>query len=226
MRCTSSRQALLVDPDEEFLELGGPVPAVQGTDHLAGGHVQSGEQAGRAEAHIGVAAPTRGAHHHRQDRLEAVECLDLAVGSDQGAVSAFRLARFPGPPAVMAGPAAVAEAHEHVLSTNVPAVGEAVEIDLANWQSEPRPKIDIGFEAAVGPSGTDALIERVAGWGSQLPCPGDPSFIRTASVTIDHSGILPTAHAVTRLKQAIGRIERSIDPPEAATPVLTTEVRL
>ena len=64
---------LLVDADEESLELSGAVAPVQRADHFSRGHVQGGEEAGGAVAHIVVTATLRGARHHRQDRLESVE---------------------------------------------------------------------------------------------------------------------------------------------------------
>ena len=69
----------LVDVGKELLELGGPVAVVQGPDHLAGGHVQRGEQARGAVADVVVAAAFWGSGHHRQDRLEPVERLDLGL---------------------------------------------------------------------------------------------------------------------------------------------------
>ncbi len=61
---------LLLDAPEEPLELRRPVTAVQRADHLAGGHVQGGEEAGGAVAHVVVAAPLRGAGHHRRGSAE------------------------------------------------------------------------------------------------------------------------------------------------------------
>src|SRR5262249_5394103 len=94
---------------------------------------------------------------------------------------------------------------------------------LADCQPEPAPEVDLGFEAAVGPGGAEAFIERVAVWGRRLPRPGDQVFVRAALATVDASGFLPRGHAAGRLERALGQVERSIDPPQPATPVLTTE---
>jgi hypothetical protein len=48
------RGHFLVDPDQELLELRCPVPAVQGTDDLAGGDVERGEQGGQPVADVVV----------------------------------------------------------------------------------------------------------------------------------------------------------------------------
>src|ERR1017187_1804987 len=84
---------------EELLVLNGTVAAADFADHGPVGDVERSEQAGHTVATVVVGTPFRHAGHHRQDGGGAVQSLDLAVGSDQGAVSAFRLARFPGPPA-------------------------------------------------------------------------------------------------------------------------------
>jgi DNA primase len=124
----------------------------------------------------------------------------------------------------IAGPAAVAEAHEQLLaSPKLEAPKPADHVDLANWQSESSTEVDIGFEAAVGPGGTEAFIQRVAMWGRRLPPPSDRFFIRGASVAVGSAGILPLASAQARLQEALGRIEGSIDPLEAITPGLTME---
>jgi DNA primase len=155
----------------------------------------------------------------RTERMEAlVDVANLAT-------------RLPGRPAQLwaervariAGPAAVAETHEYLLARKREGPMPGQHVDLAAWQREPTPEVDIGFEAAVGPAGIEAFIERVAIWGRRLPRPGDPVFIRSASVTLEAAGILPATPARARLYEALGRIERSSDPPEAATPVLTTE---
>jgi hypothetical protein len=70
---------LFVDLDEELLELSGPVVLAQRPDHLAARHVQGGKQRGGAVANVVVTAAFGGAWHHRQDRLEAVERLDLGL---------------------------------------------------------------------------------------------------------------------------------------------------
>ncbi len=67
----------LVELGQELLELHRPVVPVQGTDHLAGGDLQSGEQGGGAGADVVMASTLGDAGHHRQDRLGPVERLDL-----------------------------------------------------------------------------------------------------------------------------------------------------
>jgi DNA primase len=124
----------------------------------------------------------------------------------------------------IAGPAAVAEAHEQLLaSLKVEAPKTAHHVDLANWQPESATQTESGFDAVIGPGATEAFIQRVATWGRRLPGVGDPVFIRSASASIDTAGILPTTEARARLHEVFGRIERSIDPVELATPVVTTE---
>ncbi|MDH6222990.1 hypothetical protein M2283_010342 [Streptomyces pseudovenezuelae] len=69
---------LLVDPDQELLELRGPVPAVQGRDDFAGGDVERGEQGGQTVADVVLGAPlrhARHARHYRQHRLGPVQRL-------------------------------------------------------------------------------------------------------------------------------------------------------
>jgi DNA primase len=143
--------------------------------------------------------------------------------------------RLPGRPARLwaervapiAGPAAVAEAHEYLMAAQkhqAPKLDQ--DVDVANWEPESGPEVDVGFEAAIGSAGIEAFIERVAIWGRRLPRPGDAIFIRSASVAIAAAGILPAQDAQLRLREALGRIEQSINPAEAATPVLTSEVAL
>jgi hypothetical protein len=140
--------------------------------------------------------------------------------------------RLPGRPArlwaervaAIAGPAAVAESHEHLVAAHkheAPRLDQDVDVD--DWQPEPTPEVDVGFEAAVGPAGLEAFIERIAIWGRRLPRPGDPVFIRSASVALDAAGILQATPARARLYEALGRVERSIEAPGATTPVVTTE---
>jgi hypothetical protein len=62
-----------------FLKLGGSVAVADRADTVAGGHVERGEQARGAAADVVVAAPFGSAGHHRQDRLEPVERLDLGL---------------------------------------------------------------------------------------------------------------------------------------------------
>jgi DNA primase len=156
----------------------------------------------------------------RSERMEAlVDVANLAP-------------RLPGRPArvwaeriaAIAGLAAVAEINEQLIAAhNQEAPKSGHDINLTGWQPEPMPEVDVGFAASAGPAGIEAFIERVVMWGRRLPRPGDPVFILSASVTLEAAGILPATLARARLYEALGRVERSIDPPEAATPVLTTE---
>jgi DNA primase len=124
----------------------------------------------------------------------------------------------------IAGTAAVAEAHEQLLASHkLEAPKPDDHVELANWQPEPAAQGDIGFKAALGPGGTEALVQRVATWGRRLPRPSDPFFLRGASVAIASAGILPLTNAQARLQEAFGRIERSIDPREAITPVFALQ---
>ena len=68
---------------EELLELRRPVSAVQRADHRARCHVARGEQARGAVTDVIVAAPLGGAGHHRQDRRDPIEGLDLGLLVDQ-----------------------------------------------------------------------------------------------------------------------------------------------
>jgi DNA primase len=153
--------------------------------------------------------------HTRTERMEAlVDVANLAT-------------RLPGRPArlwaewvaAIAGPAAVAETREREAATTSRGV------ERADRQPEPTPEVDIGFKAA-GAAGTEAFIERVAIWGRRLPRQGDAVFIRYASIAIAAEGILPAQTAQLRLREALGRIERSVNPPEAATPLLIMEAAL
>lgn len=172
-----------------------------------------------------IPAATFAARHiHSQDRSRAERMEAL--------IEVANLAnRLPGRTAglwaervgAIAGPVAVAEAHEQLLaSLKVEAPKTAHHVD-ANWRPESTPGRDVGFEVAVGPGGTEAFIHRVATWGRQLPQRGDSVFIRSVSVTLEAAGILPATEARARLSKALGRGGQPIDHPEAATPVLSTE---
>jgi hypothetical protein len=69
----------LVDRDQELLELGGAVLAVQLADHDAVGDVERGEQTGDAVAGVVVGTPLGQARHHRQHGLGPVQGLDLGL---------------------------------------------------------------------------------------------------------------------------------------------------
>src|SRR5215472_14041120 len=69
---------LSIDLFEEVQELGRPVALVAFADNEARGDIEGGEQRGRAVPHVVVRLPFGDAWHHRQDRLLAVEGLDLA----------------------------------------------------------------------------------------------------------------------------------------------------
>ena len=66
-----------VNPPEKIEKLGCPMAFVALSDHRPCGDVERREQRGRAVANIGVGAPLRDARRHRQDRLFAIERLDL-----------------------------------------------------------------------------------------------------------------------------------------------------
>ena len=66
-----------VDSLEEVEELGCPVAFVTFSDHRAGGDVERCEQGRRAIADVDVGPPLRHARRHRQDRLLAIQRLDL-----------------------------------------------------------------------------------------------------------------------------------------------------
>jgi len=78
-----------VDLDQEALELLGPVAPLERSDDLAARHVERGEQGRGAVAHVVVGPALGGARQHRQDRLEAVECLDLGLLVDAEHDGAF-----------------------------------------------------------------------------------------------------------------------------------------
>src|SRR5262245_59478031 len=71
-----------IDLFEEVQELGRAVAPVALADDEARGDIEGGEQRGRAVPHITVRPPFGDARHHRQDRLFAVEGLDLALFVD------------------------------------------------------------------------------------------------------------------------------------------------
>ena len=78
-----------VDLFQEVEKLPGPVAPVALADDAAGGDIEGGEERGRAVTLVIVRAPLGHARQHRQDRLSAVEGLDLALFVDtehQGAV--------------------------------------------------------------------------------------------------------------------------------------------
>ena len=67
---------LSVQLAEERGDLRGPVPAVPGAAHLAGGHLQGGERRGGARPHVVVGDALRNPGQHR---LGAVQGLELAL---------------------------------------------------------------------------------------------------------------------------------------------------
>ena len=69
---------LSIDLFEEVQELARPVTPVALADDEARGDIEGGEQRGRPVPHVVVRAAFGNARHHRQDRLFAVQGLDLA----------------------------------------------------------------------------------------------------------------------------------------------------
>jgi len=69
---------LSVDLFEEVQELGRPVTLVAFADDEPRGDIECGKQRGRTMPHVAVRATFGYAWHHRQDRLLAIEGLDLA----------------------------------------------------------------------------------------------------------------------------------------------------
>src|ERR1700732_3433833 len=69
---------LSIDLFEELQELDSPVALVAFADDEPRGDIECGKQRGRTMPHIAVRATFRYARHHRQDRLLAIKCLDLA----------------------------------------------------------------------------------------------------------------------------------------------------
>ena len=92
-----------------------------------------------------------------------------------------------------------------------------------DWQPEPRLEVDVGFEAAVGPDGFRALVERVAMWGHRLPRTGDHVFIQAATVAIDGAGLDPRECAASILQLGMERVGVAIDPPGDIAVLLTAD---
>src|SRR5262245_5331884 len=80
---------LSIDLFEEVQELGRPVTLVAFADDEPRGDIECCKQRGRTMPHVAVRATFGYARHHRQDRLLAIECLDLALlidAEDEGSV--------------------------------------------------------------------------------------------------------------------------------------------
>ena len=78
-----------IDLFEELQELDRPMALVAFADNKSGSDIERGKQRGRTMPHIAVGAAFRYARHHRQDRLLAIKCLDLAFlidAEDKGSV--------------------------------------------------------------------------------------------------------------------------------------------
>jgi hypothetical protein len=78
-----------IDLFEEVQELGCAVSPVALADDEPRGDIERGKQRGRTMPHIAVRTTLRYAGHHRQDRLLAIECLNLAFlidAEDKGSV--------------------------------------------------------------------------------------------------------------------------------------------
>src|SRR5258707_4330067 len=80
---------LSIDLFEELQELDCPMAFVAFANDEPRGDIECGKQRGRTMPHIAVRATFRYARHHRQDRLLAIKCLDLAFlidAEDKGSV--------------------------------------------------------------------------------------------------------------------------------------------
>ncbi|OPY96014.1 hypothetical protein A5906_05375 [Bradyrhizobium sacchari] len=78
-----------LDLFEEIQELDRPMSLVAFANDKAGSDIERGKQRGPAMPHIAVRATFRHPSHQRQDRLLAIECLDLAClidAEDNGSV--------------------------------------------------------------------------------------------------------------------------------------------
>jgi hypothetical protein len=89
---------------------------------LAGRDVEGGEQIDRSMPFVVMGVGRSPSRAHRQRRLSPIQRLDLGVGSGQGAVSVFRLARFPGPPAEPDVPVSEHPALHRIMSPGYAAV--------------------------------------------------------------------------------------------------------
>src|SRR5262245_16752318 len=82
-RCTSRSGGRLASiSSRKLAELDRAVAWEALADHLAGGHIERGKQAGGAVSNIVVGAPLGLARPQRQERLSAVERLHLALFVD------------------------------------------------------------------------------------------------------------------------------------------------
>ena len=84
---------LSIDLFEEVQELGRPVTLIAFADDNPRGDIECGEPLGPTMPHVAVRATFGYARHHRQDRLLAIECLDLALlidAEDEGSVGRRR----------------------------------------------------------------------------------------------------------------------------------------
>jgi hypothetical protein len=70
---------LSVDLFEKLQELDRSVTLVAFADDKPRGDIECSKQRGRTMPHIAVRATFRYARHHRQDRLLAIECLNLTL---------------------------------------------------------------------------------------------------------------------------------------------------
>src|SRR5437867_2134507 len=68
----------ILDPIEETAELRRTMPRIAFADDAASGDIERGEQGCDAMAHIVMGAPLDLSGAHWQQRLAAIECLDLA----------------------------------------------------------------------------------------------------------------------------------------------------
>ena len=126
---------LSIDLLEEAQELGRSVTLVAFADDEPRGDIERGKKRGRTMPHIAVRATLGYARHHRQDRLFAIECLDLAHMGIRGSRSTSLIswespvvASYPGfEPVCMIRPVSDAASNSHPVAalsvvgcTNIP----------------------------------------------------------------------------------------------------------
>jgi DNA primase len=158
----------------------------------------------------------------RTERMEAL----VAAGSASDRLPPRSADLWASRVATIAGRLAVAEAHERVIAH----AQEAEHAPVAewttweDWQPEPPPESDVGFEAVAGAAGLEALIERIAVWRRRLPRAGDTVFFRSAAVAIDEAGMAPDGQHALCPERTIRQHERSIErEARSAIPIVSTD---